>query len=73
MRVNLHGKGLSGRTSERACVPTNESSDDAGRLLEDVKNARAAVFLFCRHVVTGDDRQAILTTTMIFLTTGSFS
>ncbi len=32
-----------------------------------------AVFLFCRHVVTCDDRQAVLTTAMIFLTTGSFS
>ncbi len=31
------------------------------------------VFLFCRHVVTCDDRQAVLTTAMIFLTTGSFS
>ncbi len=32
-----------------------------------------AVFLFCRHVVTGDDRQNFLTTIMIFLTTSSFS
>ncbi len=31
------------------------------------------VFLFCRHVITCDDRQAVLTTAMIFLTTGSFS
>ena len=33
----------------------------------------STVFLFCRHVVTCDDRQAVLTTVMIFLTTGSFS
>ena len=32
-----------------------------------------SVFLFCRHVVTGDDRQDFLTTILIFLTTGSFS
>ncbi len=31
-----------------------------------------SVFLFCRHVVTCDDRQAVLTTVLIFLK-GSFS
>ena len=34
--------------------------------------AMAAVFQICRHVVSCDDRQALLTTTMILLTTGSF-
>ncbi len=30
------------------------------------------VFQICRHVITCDDRQAVLTTTMVLLTTGSF-
>ena len=34
---------------------------------------RLTALPFCRHVVTGDDRQAFLTTIMIFLTTGSSS
>ncbi len=33
---------------------------------------KASVFQICRHVVTCDDRQAVLTTTIIILTTGSF-
>ena len=36
-----------------------------------VKIRTMSVFLFCRHVVICDDRQAVLTTAMIFLTTGS--
>ena len=31
------------------------------------------VFPYCRHVVTCDDRQVVLTTVMIFVTTGPFS
>ncbi len=37
MKVNLHGKGVPGRTSGRACVPTNQSSDDARPLIDVMK------------------------------------